>query len=72
MGFLLLWYGSVPDVGHRVVDQLQGLDEEVFTEVGFGEELDGDLTEVQVAESVPVAPTLTQLWNGRAQMGQLN
>lgn len=50
-----------PDVGDGVMDELQRWDQEVFVEVFPGEKLTGHFTDIQEAEAVPVAATLSQI-----------
>ena len=51
----------LPDVGDGVVHQLQRRNQKVFVEVFSGEDLRGCLTDVEEPQSVPVAPTLSQI-----------
>lgn len=52
---------DLPDVGHRVVDQLQCWNQEVFVEVFSGENLGGSFTNIKEPQAVPVAATLSQI-----------
>lgn len=62
-------YEELPDVGHRVIDQIKRLNKEVLAEVGFGEQIYGNITQVQKPQPVPVASTLSKFFeNRRKQM----
>lgn len=52
---------ELPDIGDRVVDQLECWDEKVFVEVFPGKDLSGCFTDIQEPQTVPVAPPLSQI-----------
>lgn len=52
---------ELPDIGNRVVDQLQRWDQEVFVEVFSGENLSGRFTNIKEPQAVPVTPPLSQI-----------
>lgn len=52
-----------PDVGHRVADQLERRNKEMLAKIWFGEKVYCDVTQVQIAQPVPVASTLSKLLN---------
>lgn len=52
---------DVPDIGHRVVDQLQRRDQEMFVEILSRENLSGHFTNIEEPQTVPIAPPLSQI-----------
>lgn len=52
---------ALPDIGNRVVDQLQRRDQEVLVEVFSGENFSGCLANIKKPQAVPVAPPLSQI-----------
>lgn len=52
---------ELPDIGDRVVDEVQRWHQEVLVKVFSGENLSGCFTHIKEPQTVPVAPPLSQI-----------